>query len=77
MSHRGGHDIGIPLEGIIGGEYDAYLKDFAKDVETYGQPVFIGLGWEMNGDGTRTVVLRTVAVKIRTPMACRTGLRDM
>lgn len=44
-----GHDVPIPLQDIIDGEYDSYIRDFAEDVRDYHHPIFIRLGWEMNG----------------------------
>jgi mannan endo-1,4-beta-mannosidase len=41
---------GISLAAIASGQYDVdYLDGYAADVKTYGLPVIIGFGHEMNG----------------------------
>jgi hypothetical protein len=39
----------VSLARIAAGKYDAYLRSFADEVATYGHPVIIGFGHEMNG----------------------------
>ncbi|MBI5160245.1 MAG: hypothetical protein HY996_02325 [Micrococcales bacterium] len=43
-------DPDYTLAKIIGGQYDAYLRQFAADVRATGLPVVIRLDHEMNGD---------------------------
>lgn len=38
------------LEGIIDGLYDDYLTSWADGLRTFGKPVFLRFGHEMNGD---------------------------
>jgi len=40
---------GVKLEAITSGRYDAYLISFADAVRSYGRPVILGFGHEMNG----------------------------
>jgi len=37
------------VSSIAAGKYDPYLRSFARSVRTFGQPVVIGFGHEMNG----------------------------
>lgn len=39
-----------PLDGIINGTYDNYIKSFANGAKTFAKPLFIRLGHEFNGD---------------------------
>jgi hypothetical protein len=39
----------INLAAIADGEYDSYLSTYAKAVRTYGKPVIVSFGHEMNG----------------------------
>jgi hypothetical protein len=39
----------VSLADIAVGKYDAYLRSYADQVATYGHPVIIGFGHEMNG----------------------------
>ncbi len=39
-----------PLDGIINGSYDNYIRGYAKQVKNFGDPLFIRLGHEFNGD---------------------------
>jgi hypothetical protein len=39
-----------PLDGIIAGKDDAYLRRWARGAKTYGQPIYIRLMPEMNGN---------------------------
>jgi len=39
-----------PLDGIINGNYDNYIRGYAKQVKNWGKPLFIRLGHEFNGD---------------------------
>ncbi|MCX6168503.1 MAG: glycosyl hydrolase [Ignavibacteriales bacterium] len=39
-----------PLDGIIEGNYDSYIRGYADQVRNWGKPLFIRLGHEMNGD---------------------------
>ena len=41
---------GRVLEGIIDGLYDPYLISWAEGMKTFGKPVFLRFGHEMNGD---------------------------
>jgi len=43
---------GVPynLDGIIDGLFDSYLTGYASQVRTWGRPLFIRLGHEMNGN---------------------------
>ncbi len=38
------------LARILGGEYDAFITGWARDVAAWGKPIFIRLAHEMNGD---------------------------
>jgi Glycosyl hydrolase family 26 len=38
------------VSGIADGEYDDYLRSFADSVRSFGQPVVIGFGHEMNAN---------------------------
>jgi mannan endo-1,4-beta-mannosidase len=40
---------GISLAAIAAGRYDSYLRSYAAAVRSYGHPVIIGFGHEMNG----------------------------
>jgi mannan endo-1,4-beta-mannosidase len=40
---------GVSLTAIASGRYDGYLGQFATAVRSYGSPVVIGFGHEMNG----------------------------
>jgi hypothetical protein len=40
---------GVKLTAITSGKYDAYLISFADAVRSYGRPVILGFGHEMNG----------------------------
>jgi len=40
----------FPLDGIIDGSYNSYLLGYALQVKSYGKPLFIRIGHEMNGD---------------------------
>jgi hypothetical protein len=39
----------VKLKAITSGKYDAYLISFADAVRSYGRPVILGFGHEMNG----------------------------
>ena len=39
-----------PLSGIIAGDFDNYIKSFALAAKTWGKPVFLRFGHEMNGN---------------------------
>lgn len=41
---------GIDLSSIVNGKYDSYLKTFAQSILTFGHPVIISFGHEMNGN---------------------------
>jgi mannan endo-1,4-beta-mannosidase len=41
--------VNIPIAAISLGLYDTYLEEFADEVATYGHPVIISFGHEMNG----------------------------
>jgi beta-mannanase len=41
---------GISLAAIAAGQYDAYLRAFAQAVRSFGQPVILSFGHEMNAD---------------------------
>lgn len=41
---------GINMVAIASGRYDNYLTSYAAAVRSYGRPVIIGFGHEMNGD---------------------------
>ncbi len=41
-----------PLDNIIAGQYDTYLKSWAKGAKTFGKPLYIRLMPEMNGNWT-------------------------
>jgi mannan endo-1,4-beta-mannosidase len=41
---------GISLAAIASGRYDAYLRGYASAVKTFGRPVVIGFGHEVNGN---------------------------
>ena len=38
-----------PIAQIAAGDYDNYLRSYADSVRSYGRPVLIGFGQEMNG----------------------------
>jgi Glycosyl hydrolase family 26 len=40
---------GVSLRAIASGKYDAYLSTYAAAVRSYGRPVILGFGHEMNG----------------------------
>jgi hypothetical protein len=40
----------VDLSAIAHGRYDAYLRAFARSVRSFGQPVIISFGHEMNAD---------------------------
>ena len=42
--------IPSPLDGIIDGSYDAYLAGYAGQTKSWGKPLFIRVGHEMNGN---------------------------
>lgn len=39
----------VRLSAIASGQYDTYLRSYARAVRAYGKPVVIGFGHEMNG----------------------------
>ena len=39
---------GVPVQEIAAGDYDTYLRAYADTVRTFGHPVVIGFGHEMN-----------------------------
>lgn len=39
-----------PLQAVIDGKHDDYLRRFAMDAKAFGQPLFLRWGHEMNGD---------------------------
>ncbi len=41
---------GISLAAIAAGQYDAYLASYARAVRSYGQPVILSFGHEMNAN---------------------------
>lgn len=41
--------FGVQLSRIAAGHYDGYLRSYARQVATFGRPVVIGFGHEMNG----------------------------
>ena len=41
---------GIGLAAIAAGQYDSYLSSYARAVRSFGQPVIISFGHEMNAD---------------------------
>jgi len=41
---------GISLAAIAAGHYDRYLRTYAKAVRSFGRPVILGFGHEMNGN---------------------------
>jgi mannan endo-1,4-beta-mannosidase len=41
---------GINLASIVAGKYNSYLATFAQSVRSYGHPVIISFGHEMNGN---------------------------
>jgi hypothetical protein len=41
---------GISLAAIAAGQYDSYLTSYARAVRSYGQPVILCFGHEMNAD---------------------------
>jgi hypothetical protein len=41
--------LDIPLASIIAGQYDGYLRQFARDVRAYRYPVIMSFAHEMNG----------------------------
>lgn len=41
---------GVKISSIASGQYDGYLSAFAEAVRSYGHPVILSFGHEMNGD---------------------------
>jgi hypothetical protein len=41
---------GVKIASIASGQYDGYLSAFAEAVRSYGHPVILSFGHEMNGD---------------------------
>jgi mannan endo-1,4-beta-mannosidase len=41
--------FGVSLAAIVSGQYDSYLRTYAKAVRTYRNPVILSFGHEMNG----------------------------
>ena len=41
---------GRPLQALLDGVYDDYLRSWAEGVRDFGKPIFIRWGHEMNGD---------------------------
>jgi mannan endo-1,4-beta-mannosidase len=39
----------VPLKSITDGKYNTFLKQYADEVKSYGHPVMISFGHEMNG----------------------------
>jgi len=48
MYLQGGEERAIPWGKILGGEYDAYLRSFARGAKEFGRPFMIRLAHEMN-----------------------------
>jgi mannan endo-1,4-beta-mannosidase len=40
---------GVSLAAISGGQYDGYLRSYAAAVRSYGRPIIVSFGHEMNG----------------------------
>jgi beta-mannanase len=38
------------LSDVAAGDYDGYIREFAKDAAAWGHPFFLRFNWEMNGD---------------------------
>lgn len=49
-SWDGADDDSFSLEKIIAGDFDGRIASFARDAGTYGNPLFISFGHEMNAD---------------------------
>ena len=45
---KGKDDDSFPLENILKGKHDHYLKKFAEGAKAYGKPVFVSFDHEMN-----------------------------
>lgn len=39
-----------PLQSVVAGKHDEYLRKFARDAQAFGRPLFLRWGHEMNGD---------------------------
>lgn len=50
MYYRDGQEITILADEILGGKYDAYLRDFAEHARRWGRPFLIRFAHEMNLD---------------------------
>lgn len=48
MFIRHGEEQVIPAEEILGGAYDAYIRNFARSARDYGRPLLIRFAHEMN-----------------------------
>lgn len=48
MYYSGKTRFTIPLEQIIGGSYDVYLKQFAEQIKAWNHPIIVRLAHEMN-----------------------------
>lgn len=41
---------GFSLKGIINGDHDEYIKEWATQARQWGHPLFLRMNWEMNGN---------------------------
>lgn len=48
MYYRGGREITIHHHEITSGRYDAYIIEFARQTKSWGRPLIIRFGHEMN-----------------------------
>ena len=42
--------VGVSMADIVAGKYDSYLRTYAAALKTFGHPVMISFGHEMNGN---------------------------
>ena len=48
MYHRGGHEVMVPFDAILNGDYDPYILRFARQSALWKKPFMIRLAHEMN-----------------------------
>ena len=48
MYYEGEREIMIPHQDILSGRYDGYIRDFARQAKSWGNPLVIRWGHEMN-----------------------------
>ncbi len=48
MCHRDGHEVMVPFDAILNGDYDPYILRFARQSATWKKPFMIRFAHEMN-----------------------------